>query len=50
MPQMNPSVGWNRLLMGFLGLNCAQMAPEGAGSDFGRQGYIGTLGLKQIFL
>ena len=32
------------------GLNCAQMAPGGAESDFGLQGCIGTLGLKQIFL
>ena len=26
------------------------MAPGGAESDFGLQGWIGTLGLKQIFL
>ena len=26
------------------------MVPEGAESDFGLQGWIGTLGLKQIFL
>ena len=32
------------------GLNCAQMAPEGAESDFGLQLWIGTLRLKQIFL
>ena len=32
------------------GLNCAQMAPGGAESDFSLQGRIGTLGLKQIFL
>ena len=32
------------------GLNCAQMAPGGPESDFGLQGCIGTLGLKQIFL
>ena len=29
------------------GLNCAQMAPERVESDFGLQGWIDTLGLKQ---
>ena len=31
------------------GLHCAQMAPGGAESDFSLEGWIGTLGLKQIF-
>ena len=36
---------------GFFGLNCAQMAPGRAESDFGPVlGWIDTLGLKQIFL
>ena len=34
----------------YFGLNCAQMAPGGVESDFGMQGWIGTLRLKQIFL
>ena len=34
---------------GFFGSNFAQMAPGGAESDFGLQGWI-TLGLEQIFL
>ena len=46
---MGPRVDSNSLLIELFGLNCAQMAPEGARSDFGLQG-IGTLGLKQIFL
>ena len=46
---MGPRVGWNSLLIELFGLNCAQIAQEGAESDFGLQG-IGTLGLKQIFL
>ena len=36
--------------LSFFGLDCAQMAPGRAESDFGRQGLIDTLGLKQIFL
>ena len=47
---MGPSLGWNRLLMGCFGLNCAQMAPLEAESDSGLKGWIGTLGLKLIFL
>ena len=31
---MGPSVGWNSLLIELFGLNCAQMAPERAESDF----------------
>ena len=46
---MGPSVGWNSLLIGLFGLNCAQMTPGRAESDFGLQGWIGTSGLKQIF-
>ena len=47
--EMGPRVDSNSLLIELFGLNCAQMAPKGAESDFGLQG-IGTLGLKQIFL
>ena len=36
--------------LSFFGLNCAQMAPGRAESDFGLQGWIDTLELKQIFL
>ena len=32
-----------------IGLNCAQMAPGKAESDFGLQGRVSTLGLKKIF-
>ena len=35
---------------GSFALNCAQMASEGAESDFVLQSWIGTLDLKQIFL
>ena len=34
----------------YFGLNCAQMAPGGVESEFGMQGWIGTVRLKQIFL
>ena len=37
-------------LWGCFGCNCAQMAPGGTESDFGMQGWIRFLGLKQIFL
>ena len=40
------SYGWLR----FFGLDCAEIAPGRAESDFGLQGWIDTLGLKQIFL
>ena len=46
---MGPSVGWNSLLIGLFGLNCAQMTPGKAESDFSLQGWIGTSELKQIF-
>ena len=36
--------------LSFFGLDCAEMAPGRAESDFGLQGWIDTLGLKQIFL
>ena len=32
--EMCPSVGWKRHFMGPFWLNCAQMAPEAAESDF----------------
>ena len=35
---------------GSFALNCAQIASEGAESEFGLQSWIGTLELKQIFL
>ena len=34
----------------YFGLNCAQMAPGGVESEFGMQGWIGTVQVKQIFL
>ena len=34
----------------FLSANVRHMAPSRAESDFGLQGWIDTLGLKQIFL
>ena len=50
--EIGPSEGWNGLLIElfFFCLNCAQMAPRGAESDFELQFWIGPLGLKQIFL
>ena len=47
---MGPSLGWNSLLIELFGLNCAQMAPVRAESDFSCRVRIDTLGLKQIFL
>ena len=50
-PKAEMAPGWAGVAfwLTFFGLNCAQIALEGAESDFGLQG-IGTLGLKQIFL
>ena len=49
--EIGPSEGWNSLLIElFFCLNCAQMAPRGAESDFELEVWIGSLGLKQIFL
>ena len=49
--EIGPSEGWNGLLIElFFCLNCAQMAPRGAESDFELQVWIGPLGLKQTFL
>ena len=47
---MGPSVGWNSLLMGlfWLKLCSLQMARRGPEWDFGLQGWIGTLRLKQM--
>ena len=36
-------------MTGFFGPDCAEMAPRRAETDFGQQGWIDTLGLKQIF-
>ena len=44
---MGPRVGW---IIAFLAINWAKTAPGAAKSDFGQQGWIDTLGLKQIFL
>ena len=44
---MGSRVGW---IIAFLALNWAKTAPGAAKSDFGQQGWIDTLGLKQIFL
>ena len=43
--------GWTKIAFwwGCFGLSGAQMAPGGAETDFGMQGWIGTLGLKQTF-
>ena len=35
---MGPILDWNSLLMEFFSLNCAQMAPGRAESDFGLPG------------
>ena len=48
--EMSPRVGWNRLWWGCFGFNCAQMAQGEAESNFGLQGWVGTLGLKQFFV
>ena len=44
---MGPRVGW---IIAFLAINWVKRAPGAAKSDFGQQGWIYTLGLKQIFL
>ena len=45
-----PATVGTGFLWGCFGCNCAQMAPGGTESDFGMQGWIRFLGLKQIFL
>ena len=47
---MDPTAGWNSLLIELFWPNCAQMASRRAKSDFGLRGSIDTLGLKQICL
>ena len=52
VPRLKWALPWAGIAfwLSFLGLNCAQMAPGRAESDFGLQGWIDTLGLKQILL
>ena len=52
MPGLKWALPWAGIAfwLSFFGLNCVQMAPGRAESDFGLQGWIDTLELKQIFL
>jgi len=47
---MGPTVGWNSLLIELFWPRLCSNGSERAELDFGLEGLIDTLGLKQIFL